>query len=47
MPNRAQAFVAALIQVTNTTANPVPNWGVAAVIQALDDLVEAVGLKAA
>ena len=28
MPNRAQAFVAALVQVTNTTANPVPNWGV-------------------
>jgi hypothetical protein len=25
MPNRAQVFVAALIQVTNTTANPVPN----------------------
>ena len=29
MPNCAQAFVAALVQVTNTTANPVPNQDVA------------------
>jgi hypothetical protein len=28
MPNCAQAFVAALVQVTNTTANPVPNQDV-------------------
>ena len=28
MPNRVQVFLAALVQVTNTTANPVPNWAV-------------------
>lgn len=28
MPNCAQAFVAALVQVTNTNANPVPNQDV-------------------
>jgi hypothetical protein len=28
MPNRVRALVAALVQVTNTTANPVPNQDV-------------------